>query len=136
MQEIEVRPVGTCWCGCRAEVRPGAFFQQGHDKIAEAYVTRRVYGSVAAYVARHGYGPGGRNVHEERRGGPFRHLLQLTIRDSDKVNREKVVDKIAELGGKPTGNGFGFASRDDRDNAYAEIATWFGRHVVAVVDAV
>ena len=26
----------SCWCGCGRETRRGAFFVQGHDKIAEA----------------------------------------------------------------------------------------------------
>lgn len=55
------RPLGTCWCGCGRETTPSAFFVSGHDKVAEAAVVRAEYGSVAEFLAAHGYGPGQRN---------------------------------------------------------------------------
>lgn len=57
-------PTGTCWCGCGKETAIGSFFLSGHDKIAEAAVICSEYGSVAAFLVRHGYGPGGKNPGE------------------------------------------------------------------------
>jgi len=52
-------PTGTCWCGCGAETSLGAFFAQGHDKIAEAALLAVDYdGSVAQHLHAAGYGPG------------------------------------------------------------------------------
>ena len=55
-------PTGACWCGCGEETPVGAFFRVGHDKVAEAAIIRSEYGSVAAFLVRHGFGPGGRNA--------------------------------------------------------------------------
>ena len=58
-------PTGTCWCGCGKDTSLGAFFAQGHDKIAEAaYVAAEFGGSVAQLLHATGYGPG-RPVIEE-----------------------------------------------------------------------
>jgi hypothetical protein len=57
--ETRLIPTGDCWCGCGADVSLGAFFAPGHDKRAEARIIGAEYGSVAAFVARHGSGPGG-----------------------------------------------------------------------------
>ncbi len=58
-------PTGECWCGCGAETGIGSFFKQGHDKIGESAVVAVEYGSVAALLLAHGFGPGGRNAAEE-----------------------------------------------------------------------
>lgn len=54
-------PTGNCWCGCGAETPIGAFFAPGHDKRAESAVILAEYGSVAEFLAAHGYGPGGKS---------------------------------------------------------------------------
>ena len=54
-------PTGTCWCGCGQETAIGSFFLPGHDKIAEAAVVLEEYGGVPAFLAQHGYAPGGKN---------------------------------------------------------------------------
>src|SRR6266508_1318649 len=52
-------PTGTCWCGCERETALGAFFVQGHDKIAEAAVLDLHFGgSVAQLLQDNGYHPG------------------------------------------------------------------------------
>jgi hypothetical protein len=56
---------GKCWCGCGASVAPGKFFVQNHDRWAEAYVIRRRYGSIAAFLDHHGYGPEGQSARDE-----------------------------------------------------------------------
>jgi len=52
-------PTGTCWCGCGKDTAVGAFFSQGHDKLAEAaLVALEYHGQVAQLLHAHGYGPG------------------------------------------------------------------------------
>jgi hypothetical protein len=52
-------PTGNCWCGCGKETSIGAYFSQGHDKIAEAALMAAEYmGSVPQLLHTHGYGPG------------------------------------------------------------------------------
>ena len=46
---------GCCYCGCGERV--AEYFKQGHDRSAEARIIKAVYGSTAAFVAFHGYGP-------------------------------------------------------------------------------
>ena len=58
-------PTGDCWCGCGQETELGKFFRSGHDKVAEAAVIQVEYGTVAGFLSRHGYGPGGRNPRHE-----------------------------------------------------------------------
>lgn len=53
------RPTGTCWY-CGETVGPESFFCAGHDRAAEAAVIKSEYGSIAAFVAAHGYGPDGK----------------------------------------------------------------------------
>lgn len=55
-------PTGTCWCGCGGETARGSFFRPGHDKIAESAVILVEYAGVAEFLAKHGYGPGGKNA--------------------------------------------------------------------------
>jgi hypothetical protein len=62
-----VMPTGECWCGCGAETGIGAFFAPGHDKRAEAAIVKVEYGDVPSLLAKHGYGPGGKNAHEALR---------------------------------------------------------------------
>lgn len=64
----EPHPTGSCWCGCGAETSPTAFFVSGHDKIAEAAVVKAEYGSVAAFLMRHGYVPGRKSPKRPRLG--------------------------------------------------------------------
>jgi hypothetical protein len=58
-------PTGDCWCGCGQETELGKFFRSGHDKIAEAAVIQIEYGTVAEFLSKHGYGPGGKSPHRE-----------------------------------------------------------------------
>jgi len=58
-------PTGDCWCGCGKQARIGSFFLPGHDKAAEGAVITLEYGSVAAFIVKHGYGPNGRNPIQE-----------------------------------------------------------------------
>jgi hypothetical protein len=60
-------PAGECWCGCGTETPAVSFFLPGHDKVAESKVIMAEYGSVADFLAAHGYGPGGRNPREAKR---------------------------------------------------------------------
>src|ERR1700722_8401379 len=47
-----------CWCGCQRETSRGAFWFQGHDKIAEAALNViRHRDSVAQRLHSHGFGP-------------------------------------------------------------------------------
>jgi hypothetical protein len=57
----QLTPTGTCWCGCEQPTKAGAFFLTGHDKTAESAVIQVEYGSVAAFIVQHRYGPDGRN---------------------------------------------------------------------------
>jgi len=59
-------PTGKCFCGCGLDAAVGKFFLSSHDRKAEAAVIALVYGSVAAFLVAHGYGPGRRNAHLER----------------------------------------------------------------------
>ena len=65
MTASEPQANGRCWCGCGGEVRPGRFFVQNHDRWAEAYVLRSRYGTIAAFLEHHGYGPGGKSARQE-----------------------------------------------------------------------
>ena len=57
-------PAGTCWCGCGETTPTRSLFVPGHDRKAESRVIRAEYGSVADFLAAHGYGPGGKNTQE------------------------------------------------------------------------
>lgn len=47
-----------CWCGCQRETTRGAFWFQGHDKIAEAALNAIVHrDSVAQRLQDNGFGP-------------------------------------------------------------------------------
>lgn len=51
------QPLGYCYaCGEQLD-DPTKFFCQTHDRQAEAEVIKREYGTVATFVAAHGYGP-------------------------------------------------------------------------------
>lgn len=65
-------PTGECWCGCGEEAGIGSFFKPGHDKRAEGYLIKLLYGSVAGFLDAHGFGPEQRNLtreYEEQTGG-------------------------------------------------------------------
>ena len=62
-------PAGECWCGCGAETPTRSLFLAGHDRKAEARVIRAEYGSVADFLAAHGYGPGRKNPSEAGQEG-------------------------------------------------------------------
>lgn len=84
MPDKRLLPTGECWCGCGKEVGLGSFFAPGHDKWAEGYVTRKKYGSVAAYIDAHGYGPNGKNAREESSAGQQTDPSQKNRRDQEK----------------------------------------------------
>lgn len=63
-------PTGTCWCGCGKETAIGAFFAQGHDKIAEAaLIAAEFNGSVPQLLHAQGYGPGRSVIHQAVEAG-------------------------------------------------------------------
>lgn len=67
----ELKPTGTCWCGCGQKTASGKFFVRTHDKTATyALIASRFGGSVARFLDHHGFGPG-RSILEEAlvRGG-------------------------------------------------------------------
>jgi hypothetical protein len=43
-----------------------SFFVSGHDKVAESAVIMAEYGSVADFLAAHGYGPGAKSPKEAK----------------------------------------------------------------------
>ena len=51
---------GTCYCGCGG--RTQKHFVQTHDRPAESFVIKTEYGSIAAFLIAHGYGPGGKKA--------------------------------------------------------------------------
>jgi len=53
-----------CWCGCGTLVKGKRCFASGHDRKAESTVIKLKYGSVAKFVADHGFGPDGENLME------------------------------------------------------------------------
>lgn len=69
MQHSDKRliPTGDCWCGCGEETGRGSFFKPGHDKTAESNLITMKYGSVAGFLRELGYGPDGRNLHDDFR---------------------------------------------------------------------
>lgn len=60
---VTIQQTGECWCGCGEST--GSLFAPGHDKFAESALIKLEYGSVAQFLADHGYGPGGRNLRSE-----------------------------------------------------------------------
>lgn len=61
-----LKPTGTCWCGCGAATAKNSFFIPGHDSKSESAILKLHYGgSRAALLRAHGYGPGGKNLQEE-----------------------------------------------------------------------
>ena len=68
MQSASVSPPsGECWCGCSDTPSEGKHFVANHDRTAEAAVIKVEYGSIAAFLQAHGYGPGCKNAIEERK---------------------------------------------------------------------
>ena len=135
----EVKPNGFCWCGCETAVGKDRFFSAGHDKFAEGHVTLTQYGSVAAYIAAHGYGPGGKNARLEAnqiKGAKMRFFVQLTVRSGDPIDPNSIAADLTALGGVKTGNGFGFTSRGARDSAFQAVASKYGDLYVSAADTV
>ena len=85
MTALTPQPNGLCWCGCGGEVKPGKFFVQAHDRWAEAYVIRSHYGTIAAFLEHHGYGPDGKNARREADRGPGTASVpgRVTVEDED-----------------------------------------------------
>lgn len=82
------QPTGLCFCGCGQVVAPGAFFVQGHDKIAESAVIMEEYGGVVEFLDKHGYGPGAgqknaRKVFEARKSEALQRLRGSVTRYDD-----------------------------------------------------
>jgi hypothetical protein len=59
------KPNGVCWCGCGKPTGKGSYFVSGHDRKAESAVMQLRYGSVAEFLAHHGFGPGRMNLQDE-----------------------------------------------------------------------
>lgn len=66
----------------------------------------------------------------------FRFFVQLTVRPDDPVQSQDVAQRLAQLGGTATSNGFGFASRLERDNAYDDIVARYGSQYVAAGEVI
>jgi hypothetical protein len=63
--QVRPQPTGTCYCGCGSEVGPGAYFRTGHDKKAEGDLNAiRHRDSVVQRIIDCGYGPNGKNLHQ------------------------------------------------------------------------
>jgi hypothetical protein len=56
-RRISMEPTGKCFCGCGQETSRQAYFVVTHDRRAESKVIKAEYGSIAAFVVAHGYGP-------------------------------------------------------------------------------
>jgi hypothetical protein len=96
---VVIEPTGTCWCGCGEETTGEAFFKAGHDKRAEAMLTKLKYGTddaVAVRMAINGYGGGGRNLMNEVRKKEDRMNAEL--------RRQKIevlaMTSLAEMSGR------------------------------------
>ena len=63
MPYVGPRPpkIGMCYCGCGTPTK--GYFAPTHDRIAESYVMKAEYGSIAAFLVAHGYGPNGRRAY-------------------------------------------------------------------------
>jgi hypothetical protein len=46
----DVRPNGSCYCGCGAITKPGKYFVQTHDRKAETRAIREYFGNIATFV--------------------------------------------------------------------------------------
>lgn len=63
-----IEPTGQCYCGCKSAVGATSYFLPGHDKKAEAMLTKLQHGpdnAVARRLARSGFGPGGKSLLDE-----------------------------------------------------------------------
>ena len=52
---------GSCYCGCGGWTK--GYFVPSHDRRAESFAISAEYGSIAAFLVAHGYGPTGRMAH-------------------------------------------------------------------------
>lgn len=53
---------GSCLCGCGRTTK--GQWARGHDRIADAKLTKLLHGNVANRLAAAGFGPGGKNLHD------------------------------------------------------------------------
>ena len=53
----------SCACGCGRGT--DGTWAMGHDRTATALLIKLKYGDTLKFIERHGYGPGGRNLHQE-----------------------------------------------------------------------
>jgi len=93
------RPNGKCWCGCGATVGPGKLFIQNHDRWAEAYVIRCRYGSIAAFLEHHGYGPGAKSARDESEQGVKEPSPsdRMTEEEEDRIDIAEAERRLADL---------------------------------------
>jgi len=56
------KPKGECLCGCGGKTSKRSSWVQGHDRKAEAAVIWKEYGDIAQFLAKHGYGFGGKSA--------------------------------------------------------------------------
>ncbi|MEV8324575.1 hypothetical protein [Kitasatospora sp. NPDC056731] len=65
MPEIPT-PNGSCFCGCGSEAKPGNYFRVGHDKKVEGDLNAIFHQDrVAQRLVDRGFGPNGKNLHQE-----------------------------------------------------------------------
>ena len=55
---------GKCYCGCGEPANKDKHFRSNHDSTALAKFLHIHYGSIAALLAEHGYGPSGVSLFE------------------------------------------------------------------------
>jgi hypothetical protein len=63
----------------------------------------------------------------------FQHVIQLTIRESDRVDSQQIAQAVIDLGGIPDGHGFAFETQAARDAAYAMLERRY-RSCITCVD--
>jgi hypothetical protein len=89
-KERNMTPTGKCWCGCGEAVPEESYFARGHDKAAEAMLTKLLYGprhSVAAFLADNGYGGHGLNLKAAYAATEERSALAWVTRRAGKATR-------------------------------------------------
>jgi hypothetical protein len=104
-----VKPTGTCFCGCRQPTAPNSFFLPGHDKRAESMLTKLKHGpdnAIANRVVAEGYGPDGPSLLDEYQGAEasdsaarIDHMALVTVND---MSRQPGVAEAVVFIGTPT----------------------------------
>src|SRR5205085_1066573 len=105
------------------------FFAPGHDRWAEAFLTTKIHGSVAGFLAANGYGPSGKNAREEA-SQANRFFVQVTVRRTDPVDPRAVRQALRDAGGVGGKNGFVFPSQGAMEAAIEAVVSRYGSKYV------